>query len=191
MCEFPSWIEDEGQVYFLTDKDLKLPEVSALAEDCVGHAAIQKVYPNLEGMQGEGFPCPKPIAAAIHAGKMKKLMAAGGYKSIHLNRNGQLDREDGPAIERANGDKFWYRNGQLDREDGPAIERANGDKFWYLNGQCHREDGPAVEYANGDKDWYLDGQRHREDGPAVEWANGNKDWYLNGQLQEAPSIDRH
>jgi hypothetical protein len=28
-------------------------------------------------------------------------------------------------------------NGRLHRTDGPAIERADGDKFWYLNGQMH------------------------------------------------------
>ena len=29
----------------------------------------------------------------------------------------------------------WYLNGQLHREDGPAIEYSNGHKAWYLNGQ--------------------------------------------------------
>ena len=28
-----------------------------------------------------------------------------------------------------NGDKYWCLNGKLHREDGPAIEWANGDKF--------------------------------------------------------------
>tara|TARA_R100000541_G_scaffold24153_2_gene33885 strand:+ start:381 stop:614 length:234 start_codon:yes stop_codon:yes gene_type:complete len=33
----------------------------------------------------------------------------------------------------ANGDKFWCLNNQLHREDGPAVESANGSN-WYLNG---------------------------------------------------------
>ena len=33
------------------------------------------------------------------------------------------------------GTKFWYLNGQYHREDGPAIEYANGDKSWWLNGK--------------------------------------------------------
>ena len=33
-----------------------------------------------------------------------------------------------------NGDKDWYLNGELHREDGPAVECDNGNKFWYLNG---------------------------------------------------------
>ena len=69
---------------------------------------------------------------------------------------------------------------QLHREDGPAMECANGDKFWYRNNQRHREDGPANEYADGNKTWYLNGKLHRVDGPAMECANGSKFWYLNG-----------
>ena len=55
--------------------------------------------------------------------------------------------------------KEWHLNGQLHREDGPAVECADGRKEWYLNGQLHREDGPAVEYANGDKEWHYRGER--------------------------------
>ncbi len=56
--------------------------------------------------------------------------------------------------------KYWFLNGKLHREDGPAVECANGTKYWYLNGQRHREDGPAVEYANGSKLWFLNGQKY-------------------------------
>jgi len=77
------------------------------------------------------------------------------------------------------GDQIWWKGNKLHREDGPAIERANGTKEWHLNGKLHREDGPAVERANGTKLWYLNGKRHREDGPAIEWANGTKEWCLN------------
>jgi hypothetical protein len=72
-------------------------------------------------------------------------------------------------------------NGNLHREDGPAIEHGNGDKFWYLNGNLHREDGPATEHGNGDKSWYLNGKLHREDGPAIECVSGDKCWYLNNE----------
>lgn len=54
------------------------------------------------------------------------------------------------------GSKFWHFNGELHREDGPAVEYAHGAKFWYRYGLLHREDGPAIEYANGDKRWYID-----------------------------------
>lgn len=79
-----------------------------------------------------------------------------------------------------NGDKEWRLNGVLHREDGPAVECADGHKEWHLNGQLHREDGPAVERADGGKYWYLDGDIHREDGPAMEHADGHKTWFLRG-----------
>jgi len=84
-------------------------------------------------------------------------------------------------------DRTVWKNekGEVHRLNGPAIEYADGDKYWYLNGECHREDGPAIEYANGSKEWYLNGNYHREDGPAIEDANGDKLWYLNDeQLSE-------
>ena len=34
-----------------------------------------------------------------------------------------------------NGNKEWRLNGKWHREDGPAIERANGDKQWWLHGE--------------------------------------------------------
>ena len=80
-----------------------------------------------------------------------------------------------------NGDKYWYLNGNLHREDGPAIECSDGYREWHLNGELHREDGPAIEYAGGDKEWYLNGELHREDGPAFEWSDGDKQWYLNNE----------
>ena len=61
------------------------------------------------------------------------------------------------------GTKFWLLNGKLHREDGPAVEHANGDKFWCLNGEYHREDGPAIEYANGDREWFLNGKKVTEE----------------------------
>jgi len=31
------------------------------------------------------------------------------------------------------GDTYWFLNGQLHREDGPAIESVLGTKYWYLD----------------------------------------------------------
>ena len=30
---------------------------------------------------------------------------------------------------------YYNDKEQLNREDGPAVEYANGDKYWYINGQ--------------------------------------------------------
>jgi len=56
------------------------------------------------------------------------------------------------------GNKRYYVNNVLHREDGPAVEYANGDKWWYKNGELHREDGPALEWVSGYKAWYLNGK---------------------------------
>ena len=79
------------------------------------------------------------------------------------------------------GDRFWYLNGNLHREDGPAVEWASGTRSWFLNGNLHREDGAAVEWASGTRYWYLNGKLHRTDGPAIEEAGGCREWWLNGK----------
>ena len=33
----------------------------------------------------------------------------------------------------SDGTKVWHLNGKCHREDGPAVELANGNKAWYLN----------------------------------------------------------
>jgi len=104
-----------------------------------------------------------------------------GNKYYHSDREMQkLHREDGPAVEYADGDKEWWVNDKRHREDGPAVEYADGGKEWWINDKLHREDGPAVEYSNGTKAWWINDKRHREDGPAIEYADGSKQWYLNG-----------
>jgi hypothetical protein len=100
---------------------------------------------------------------------------------VWRNEVEELHREDGPAKERADGDKIWYLNGRKHREDGPAVE-LDRYKAWYIHGQQHREDGPAVEFGNGTNEWWVRGQNHREGGPAVVCVWGKKEWYLRGKL---------
>ena len=61
------------------------------------------------------------------------------------------------------GTKRYYVNSLLHREDGPAIEWADGEKHYYKNGLRHRKDGPAIEYADGSKSWYLNGKHYGYD----------------------------
>ena len=86
-------------------------------------------------------------------------------KTEWYNLNDQLHREDGPAIEWANGDKYWYLNDKLHREDGPAVECANGNKYWYLNGQYltekeHKEKTKKEESCEG-KVVEIDGKKYK------------------------------
>jgi hypothetical protein len=64
-----------------------------------------------------------------------------------------------------NGTERWWLNGNLHREDGPALTHASGTKMWYLNGELHRIDGPAVIFFTGGKEWWIQGNCYlREQG---------------------------
>src|SRR5437764_271799 len=52
---------------------------------------------------------------------------------------------------------WWVVGGEVQREDGPAIEHADGRREWWLNSKRHREDGPAIEYADGTRESWLNG----------------------------------
>jgi len=75
-----------------------------------------------------------------------------------------MPKKNGLFVDRY-GTKRWYMNGKLHRDDGPAIEYADGSKFWYMNDKLHRVDGPTVEYANGSKHWYHNGKQYT----FIEW----------------------
>jgi hypothetical protein len=64
------------------------------------------------------------------------------------------------------GNRFWHLDGKLHREDGPAVEWADGMKEWWVNGLRHRTDGPAVTYPDGSEHeqwresvWWVNGVR--------------------------------
>jgi hypothetical protein len=107
-----------------------------------------------------------------------------------FNKEGQLHREDSPAIIQPDGAEYWYLNGEYHREDGPAYIHKNGFQAWYLNGKCHRENGPAKIWENGYQEWHFNGKLHREDGPAVIRPNGTKEWWVNGELhrEDGPAV---
>ena len=55
--------------------------------------------------------------------------------------------------------RYYNSAGQMHRDDGPAVEYADGTKGWYQNGLLHRTDGPAIEWAHGINEWWLNGKR--------------------------------
>jgi hypothetical protein len=80
---------------------------------------------------------------------LKKLFNSGTATTIA--------ERPGPRI-LASGDKVWRnKQEQFNREDGPAIEFSNRDKFWLRHGKLHRDDGHAVESVMGNL-WYRDDQ---------------------------------
>ena len=82
----------------------------------------------------------------------------------------------------AYGNRFYCNNtGEWHRENGPAVEYANGTKRWYYKGRLHRTNGPAVIWADGTELWYQYGLLHRIDGHAVVTPGGYNSWYINGE----------
>lgn len=76
------------------------------------------------------------------------------------------------------GAEWRNEKGLYHREDGPAIERIDGDELWYIDGKLHRDDGPAIKFSYY-KAWYRNGHCHRLDGPAREWSQGADEWIVN------------
>ena len=76
----------------------------------------------------------------------------------------------------------WFLNGKYHREDGPAVEYADGTKSWWLNGKRHRVDSPAIEYADGSKAWYLNGKEYSEEQWKKEIAKRKNS--CNGKIVE-------
>jgi hypothetical protein len=102
---------------------------------------------------------------------------------------------DNPEID-VEGNKWWYEaDDKLHRDDGPAVEYADGDEEWWQHGELHRDDGPAVVNSSYYTAWVQHDELHRDDGPAVIYTNGDQEWYLNGKklsfdewLDEAPDM---
>jgi hypothetical protein len=105
-------------------------------------------------------------------------------KGKYWYKDGQLHRDDGPAVEQDNGTKRWYKRGKKHRDDGPAVIWPDRSKLWYQNGKPHRDDGPAWELTKDREErWYRHGVLHRDGGPAfVKHYGSDKRWYQNGKL---------
>jgi len=71
----------------------------------------------------------------------------------------------------AYGNIFWYKEGTniRHREDGPAVEYADGTKYWYQNDMWHRIDGPAIECIDGNKYYYLNDKYYSNIKTDEEW----------------------
>jgi hypothetical protein len=102
MCEFISWKEHKGRVYFLTNSDLDTKEGKKLLKpevkaDLCGHGAIESFYPELKG-KGINKECtyfsspkkfPKEIVTAIKKGNLSKI----GICLDVLNNKGKAEYE--------------------------------------------------------------------------------------------------
>jgi hypothetical protein len=103
MCQFVSWIEHGGEVYYLKDSDLKPKKFNEYKkynprwyEDIMGHGAIRYFYPELK--RGKERECtnfstpnnfPVEIVKAIKEGKLSLI----GIDINLLNSKGQSEYE--------------------------------------------------------------------------------------------------
>ena len=67
-----------------------------------------------------------------------------------------------PEINKYGTKKWFDSDGLWHREDGPAIEYADGKNYWYRNGKRHQEDGPAIEGLNGYQSYWLEDMYYSE-----------------------------
>ena len=74
-----------------------------------------------------------------------------------MSRHYSFSIRDGMFVDTV-GTIFYVKNKLIHRENGPAVEYIDGDKFWYIEDYLHRLDGPAIEFSNGYKEWYVNGQ---------------------------------
>jgi len=94
-----------------------------------------------------------------------------------LGLNNIRDYEESRMTVDISGHKIWTnKQGQLHRRNGPAVEYTNGCKTWYINGQLHREDGPAVNYVSGYKEWWLNGKYYPNE---AEWEKARRSMLKN------------
>jgi hypothetical protein len=113
--------------------------------------------------------------------------------SVEYFQHGLIHNENGPALVEHTGNytrSMWYLNGNLHREDGPAIEhidnKSNKNYYEYwINGKKHRLGGPAIIHPSNTEIWYCEGVIERTDGPAIINRNGasdvGKQWFIRNR----------
>lgn len=107
--------------------------------------------------------------------EIKKIWNVGHGRFEYRNTNGDLHRDDGPAIILPHGHEEWFINGLRHRIGGPAVKIPHWvydtgiaskkilvyERKYYALGKLHRPDGPAIEFANK-VEWWLEGRRYTE-----------------------------
>ena len=93
MCDWCSWIEKDGKIYFLRDDDIAAKWPNEEYRDNMGHSAIEIVYPESIGGKHIESPIkiPKEIAVEVGRGKMDKMMRAGGWAGARYSKNGNIN----------------------------------------------------------------------------------------------------
>lgn len=103
------------------------------------------------------------------------------------NAQGLVHRIDKPAITQTDFEA-WYLDGELHREDGPAVVDQVGSQSWFLKGQRHREGGPARTSMYGEQYWYQNNKLHCQDGPSYLYVPNLPNFDLRKYKEAAQEI---
>ena len=74
----------------------------------------------------------------------------------HVNGQGRLHRDGGPAVLFVDGVQNWFQHGVLHREDGPAVV-APDFVAYYRHGRLHRLLPDPAFVSEGHVAWHIDG----------------------------------
>jgi hypothetical protein len=121
----------------------------------------------------------------------------GGYDDINADDHGttrylldgDLHREDGPALTLIDGTEEWYWEGVRHREgDEPSVISSTGETEYHQFGLLHRDnDKPAVLHPDGTFEHWVRGKRHRDgDRPALSSPDGQTEYWVNGERHRDP-----
>jgi hypothetical protein len=92
MCDFYSWIEKDGKLFYLDDKTIETHWPKDDVREHIGHAAIEAIYPEAIGGQHRenAIEIPPQIAKEINRGHMNKMAKAGGWNGARYTSRGHL-----------------------------------------------------------------------------------------------------
>jgi hypothetical protein len=91
MCDFFSWIEKDGKLYYLTDAMIESRWPNDEVRDKIGHSAIEKYF----GIKGEhkenAIDLPIEITREINKGHMTEMAKAGGWAGVRYDEKGHIN----------------------------------------------------------------------------------------------------
>jgi hypothetical protein len=114
-----------------------------------------------------------------------------GKSQRWFDEQGLLHRENGPAVEYADGGGEWWIHGHRQTKNGQStIVTPCGTQIWVIDDQLHRDQEPAIIGVANRQEWWVHGHRSRENNqPAIE-DSGRKEWWVN-DIYHGFNDDRH
>ncbi len=136
-------------------------------------------------IDGKKYDYVKDYEEAIKIWKMDKTISNNVKHTKHKKHKkaewhyNEHNLQDGSYVD-SRGSVCYIKDGELHREDGPAIEWSSGRKVWYKNNKVHREDGPAVEWGDCGEEWWINDKRYKT---KEEYKEALKIWKMNGVMK--------